>query len=88
MSFRPLRGVMLPEREQGLICFTCLNYDRISSEERRKIRRLCRECGGAYEKALFELLTVDGVSVPDLTEKYGIDLKSLYDLRRRFYVRW
>lgn len=88
MSFRPIRGVMLPEREQGLICFTCLNYDQISPAEQRKIRRLCRECGGAYEKALFELLTVDGVSVPAIMEKYGISCAELYTLRRRFYVRW
>lgn len=88
MAFRPLHGVMLPEREQGLICFTCLNYDQISPAEQRKIRRLCRECGGAYEKALFELLTVDDVSVPELTEGYGISCTKLYNLRKRFYMRW
>ena len=84
MSFHPLRGVMLPEREQGLICFTCLNYEILSPAEQRKIRRLCRECGGVYEKALFELLTVEDVSVPELTKRYGIVCKSLYDLRKRF----
>lgn len=87
MSFRKLRGVNLPEREQGLIWFTCLNYEKQPKRIQEKIRRLCRECGGPYEDALFQLLTRD-VSVVWLQTEYHVSDEVLYRRRKSFYERW
>ena len=88
MSFRKLRGVNLPHREQGLIHFTCLNYDKQPKEIQEKIRRLCRECGGEHEKALFELMTRENISVPWLERTYYVSDSVLYERRKKFYESW
>ena len=43
MIFRKLRGVNLPYREQGLIWFTCVNYDKQRKPVKEKINRMCRK---------------------------------------------
>ena len=88
MSFRKLRGVDLTHREQGLIHFICLNYDKQPKEIQEKIRRLCRECGGEHEQALFALMTRENISVPWLEREYHVDDSTLYRRRKLFYERW
>lgn len=88
MSFRKLPGVNLPHREQGLIYFTCMNYEKQPPEVREKIRRLCRECGGEYAEALFVLLTRENVSVPWIERNYYVSDSVLYKRRAEFYERW
>jgi hypothetical protein len=88
MSFRKLRGVNRPHKEQGLICFTCLNYEKQPKDIQEKIRRLCKECGGEHEKALFELITRENISVPWLEQTYHVSDSVLYERRKRFYERW
>lgn len=88
MSFRKLRGVNRTYREQGLIRFTCLNYDKQPKAVQDKIRRLCRECGGEYEQALFALMTRENVSAQWLEQEYHVDDTTLYRRRKQFYERW
>ena len=88
MKFRQLRGVNLPYREQGMIWFTCVNYEKQPPHIQEKIRRLCRECGGQYEDALFALLTRENVSVPWLQSEYHVSDEVLYRRRKRFYEAW
>lgn len=88
MSFRKLRGVNRTHREQGLIYFTCINYDKQPKEIQEKIRRLCKECGGEHEEALFALMTRENISVPWLERTYFVSDSVLYERRRRFYERW
>lgn len=88
MSFRKLRGVKRPHREQGLIYFTCVNYDKQPKAVQEKIRRLCRECGGEHEQALFALMTRENISVPWLEREYHVSDSVLYERRKRFYERW
>lgn len=88
MSFRKLRGVNRPHKEQGLIHFICLNYEKQPKEIQEKIRRLCKECGGEHEKALFELITRENISVPWLEQTYHVSDSVLYERRKRFYERW
>jgi len=88
MSFKKLRGVNRPHREQGLIHFTCINYDKQPKVVQEKIRRLCRECGGEHEKALFELMTRENVSAQWLAQAYHVDDSTLYRRRKLFYERW
>lgn len=88
MNFRKLRGINLPYREQGLIWFTCINYDKQPKEIKQKIRKLCKECGGYHEKALFAMLTRENVTMPWLEQEYHISDEVLYRLRKKFFERW
>ncbi|MBP3633155.1 MAG: hypothetical protein J6J43_01110 [Oscillospiraceae bacterium] len=70
-----------------MIHYTCKNYEKQPKHIKEKIRRLCRECGGEYEEALFVLLTRD-VSVPWIERNYYVSCSTLYERRKRFYERW
>lgn len=87
MSFRKLRGVRLPEEKQGLIRYTCLNYDSQPEWMREKIRRLCDECGGAYSAALFEVMTTRR-SMTEIALRYAVSENTLYRVRKQFYESW
>lgn len=87
MGFRALRGVRLPEKKQGLIRYTCLNYADMPERTRKKIDRLCQIVGGEYSAALFELMTTRR-SVVDVALAHHVSEGVLYARRRRFYERW
>lgn len=88
MKFRKYMSVKKTYREQGLIYFTCVNYDKQPDEIKEKIRRLCRECGGEYERALFEMVTRENLSISWLERTYHVSGQVLYERRRRFYEKW
>lgn len=88
MIFRKLRGVNLPYREQGLIWFTCVNYDRQTKETKEKIKRLCKKYGGEHEKALFVFLTRENVSIPWIEQNYYVSAPTLYKRRAKFFNGW
>lgn len=71
MVFRRRLGIKLGYREQGMICFTCLNYPLQSVYMRRKIDRLCLEVDREDKEALFCLVTKDE-SVTKLARIYYI----------------
>ena len=87
MIFRKLRGVNLTYREQGMIWFTCVNYDKQPQRVKDKIKRLCRECGGEYEEALFVLLTRENVSIPWLEQTYYVSASNIYRRRIQFFEK-
>lgn len=87
MSFRRLRGVRLTEEKQGLIRYTCLNYDSRPKWEKEKIKRLCDECGGEYSCALFEAMTTKR-RITDIAMKYAVSESVLYERRKTFYEHW
>jgi len=74
-------------KEQGMICFTCLNYPILSAYMRRKIDRLCLEVGQEDAQALFSLVTKDE-SVTKLSRLHYVSERKLYDLRKAFYEKW
>jgi len=84
MSFRKLRGVRLPEEQQGLIRYTCLTYASQPQWMREKIKRLCDIHGGEYSRALFEVMT-SRRSMTDIAIAYSVSESVLYDRRRAFY---
>ena len=88
MIFRKLRGVNLPYREQGLIWFTCVNYDKQRKPVKEKINRMCRKYGGEHEKALFVFLTRENVSVSWIEKNYYVSARTLYRRRKDFYESW
>lgn len=87
MSFRRLRGVRLSEEKQGLIRYTCLNFESRPKWEREKIERLCRKCGGEHCRALFEAMTTRK-SMTEISLKHAVSESVLYDCRKAFYESW
>ena len=57
--YRYKRGIKCSYDRQGYIYFTSRNYRFLPAEQKEKIRRLCREAGGAQQKALFAFVTSD-----------------------------
>ena len=87
MGFKKLRGVHLPEEKQGLIRYSCLTYKEQPKHIQNKIQRLCREVGGAYQAALWEVMCSKS-SITSIAMAHHISETVLYDLRRRFYEAW
>lgn len=87
MSFRRLRGVRLSEEKQGLIRYTCLNYDSRPKWEKEKIDRLCEKCGGEYSCALFEVMTTRR-RVAEIALTHSVSESVLYECRKAFYESW
>ena len=87
VTFKKKRSIDLSYNKQGLIYFTCLNYNEQLPVIREKINRLCDEVGGVYSKALFELMT-RSKSVLQISMEYYISETKLYVLRKEFYEKW
>lgn len=87
MGFKKLRGVALPEEKQGLIRYSCLTYKEQPKHIQNKIQRLCREVGGAYQAALWEVMCSKS-SITSIAMAHHVSETVLYELRRRFYERW
>ena len=87
MGFKKLRGVELPEEQQGLIRYTCLNVDRQPKKTREKIQRLCDDVGGAYSAALWEVMCTKK-SITAIAQKHFLSETLLYSLRKKFYENW
>ena len=87
MSFRKLQGVSLTEEQQGLIRYTCLNYDGQSKKIQKKIQRLCDEVGGAYSAALWDVMCTKK-SITYIAQKHFISESELYRKRKKFYESW
>ena len=87
MSFRKLRGVRLPEEKQGLIRYTCLNYKSQPDRMRKKIERLCEECGGDYKRALMEVMTTRR-SITAIALEHNVSERVTYERRKAFYEKF
>lgn len=87
MGFKKLRGVALPEEKQGLIRYSCLTYKEQPRHIQNKIQRLCREVGGAYQAALWDVMCSKS-SITSIAMAHHVSETVLYELRRRFYERW
>ena len=84
---RKMRGIRLSYEQQGLVYFTCRNFSIQPRPVQDKILRLCVECGGEHETALFLLLTT-AQAVQALCQQYHVSPSVLYSRRKRFYERW
>jgi len=79
--------VKLPYIRQGLIRFSCLNYDKADESTREKIDRLCADVGGEYASALFDVMCTPK-SIVSISMKYNVSETTLYRIRARFYSSW
>lgn len=87
-KFVHYKSIKIPYSKQGLIYFTCVNYNNIPESEQRLIRNLCEKVAGDDSAALLEFLTDGNRSASSASLKYFISEKKLYILRRRFYEMW
>lgn len=88
--FRKMHGVKVSHDRQGLLFFTCRNYNDLPEETRSRIDALCDSISGgerAYRAALFDMLTTRD-SVVSISMKHAVSQSTLYKLRRRFYEAW
>ena len=86
--FKKRRGINLPYEKQGLIYFTCMNYDDMPKHVQDKISYLCKKVGKEHAKALFEVLTDSNKSIHSLAMEHHIGETQLYYYRRKFYEAW
>lgn len=87
MSWKKLRSLRMPYEKQVLIRATCLLYGEQPKNVRAKIDRLCREIGGAHEKALRECMLTQK-SIVKISMEHYIDESVIYELRKKFYESW
>lgn len=87
MGFKKLRGIDLPEEQQGLIRYTCLNWRTQPVWVQEKIRYICEQCAGAYQHALFEVMTTNR-SITAIAMEHALSESLLYAMRKRFYESW
>lgn len=86
MAFKKMRGCRKPEKVQGLIYYTCINYSTQPAHIRKKIDRLCASQGN-IGKALREWITT-GASATYISQKWYWSESALYAARRRFFDEW
>ena len=86
--FKKRRGINLNYNKQGLIHFTCVNFNEQPQDVQSKIIKLCTEVAGKDFKALFEILTNDNKNIHAIATDNYISETTLYKLRREFYERW
>lgn len=86
--FKKRRGINLSYNKQGLIYFTCMNYDDMPKHIQDKISYLCKRVGKEYSKALFEVMTNSNKSIRALAIEYHTSEMSLYRYRKKFYEAW
>lgn len=82
--FRAKRGIKASYERQGYIYFVSRLYKDLSEQDRRRIRELCKECGGEHYRALFEFVTTDTTATA-LALKHYLSKKTLYRAVRRYY---
>lgn len=87
MSFRYRPGLGVPYERQGLVYFTSRCYDHQSERMRRKIDRLCQECGGEHEEALREFVTTDAGAAAICRRRF-VSKGALYRAVRQYYERF
>ena len=87
MGFKKLRGVDLPEEQQGLIRYTCLTWEAQPQHVQKKIRRLCDKCGGAESAALWEVMCTRR-SITAIAPAPFLSESALYRMRKHFFESW
>lgn len=87
MGFKQLRGVDLPEEQQGLIRYTCLTWRTQPAKVIQKIRRLCQKAGGPYSAALWDVMCTRD-SITSIALRHHVSEGTLYHIRREFYESW
>lgn len=86
--FKKRRGIHLTYNKQGLIYFTCMNYEDMPKHIQNKILNLCKEVGKEHAEVLFKVITDSTKSIRSLSMDYHISETQLYHYRKKFYEVW
>ena len=86
--FKKRRGIHIPYNKQGLIYFTCMNYEDMPEHIQDKIVQLCDEVGKDYAEVLYKVVTDSNRSIRSLSMEYHISETQLYHYRKKFYESW
>ena len=86
--FKKRRGIHIPYNKQGLIYFTCMNYEEMPKRTQDKILKLCKEVGKEHSAVLFAVVTDSTKSIRSLSMDYHISETQLYHYRKKFYEEW
>lgn len=86
--FKRFRSIRVPYKKQGLIYFLCVNIKEMSRETQDAVLSLCLELGGEDYKALYEFITNESRNAYGVAQKYFVNEKKLYRLRKEFYEEW
>ena len=85
--FRFKAGIDVPYARQGYIYFVSLRYSELNEDKQRKIRRLCKECGGQHSGALFTAVTTE-TPVNLICDTNYISKSTLQRMLREYYERF
>lgn len=85
--FKKMKSLNMSYNKQGLIYFTCANFDSQPPEVQDKILNLCMKIGKEYYQALFDMMTT-GKGVLEISNKYYISESTVFRLKRKFYIEW
>ena len=86
--FKKRRGIKLSYNKQGLIYFTCVNYDDMPQHTQDKILKLCEDIGKEHAEVLYKVVTDSNKSIRSLSMEYHISETQLYYYRKKFYEEW
>lgn len=86
--FKKRRGIKLSYNKQGLIYFSCMNYNEMPEHIQHKIRCLIWEVTTEHCEALFKVLTDSNETIRSVAFKYHISETQLYHYRKKFYEMW
>lgn len=85
--FKKLRSVKIPYIRQGLIYFTCVNYNIQPEHVKQKILNTCMEAGGKYYQALFDMM-IHGRTATAVSCDHYISEATAIRIRKKFYETW
>lgn len=90
--FKKFHSIKLPEKRQGLIYYTCVNYHHLPEEKQQLLDKVCRAvveehpfaAHDAYYKALREYL-ISGRTMQDVAASFFVREGTLRTMQREFY---
>ena len=83
--FRFKRSVPVSYDRQGLVYFTSKLYKELDAQQQKTIRRLCKDVGGEYAKALFEFVTTN-TGAKAVCAKYFLSRSTLERITKKYYI--
>ena len=90
VMFREMKNLNIPYKRQGLIYFTCLNYDTLEEKQQERIIQTCIKTSPEHYQSLFKYLTADTTEYAPwrIERDLCISPNTLHRLKRQFYKNW
>ena len=85
--FKYKKGMGLSYERQGYIYFMCRNWNKLTDEQREKIKFCADNDAAPYGDAVLYHVTT-GASLTETTAKYFLGINTLYRALEKFYKRF